>query len=267
MRLEAGVLVAGLIVSACGPGGGDGAERRAAAGGDGSGGESAAVVAEYQPADSSVARDLIEYATGAAETIETFFGAPFPLSWRLVVLPERAAFDSLAAERWGMPATECWMVGTATTRTLFILSPRRWRADCDHDPLDREHVREIVAHELVHVYHMQRNPSDEFEGADEVAWFAEGLATYVSGQLETGHAARAREAIEVGAAPARLVDAWSGPYRYGVSGSLAAFLDERLGRERFTGLLEATTQTELLSRVGMTEEETLAGWRSRVTAR
>jgi hypothetical protein len=86
------------------------------------------------------------------------------------------------------------------------------------------------------------------------------LATFVSGQYERFHVDRAREAIEAGAAPERLADAWTGSYRYGVSGSLVAYLESRVGRSRIRGLLEARGLDEVLAAVGMTEPELLAAW-------
>jgi len=221
----------------------------------------ARLTVEFEAPDSAIARDLTAYARAGVARIEDFFGSPFPLDVTLIVLPDREAFDAYAAEHWGMPATECWMVGAAATQSLVLVSPRHWSADCDHDPSDAGHVRDIVVHELVHVYHMQNNPSHEFEGAEEVAWFTEGLATFVSGQLETGHADRAREAVAAGAAPSRLADAWSGPYRYGVAGSLARFFHDVVGHEAFPDLLKATTQAELLAPLGMTEDEVLDAWK------
>lgn len=215
---------------------------------------------EYEPEDSSQMAALESYSYEGVERVENFFGARYLNPVTVVVLPDRAAFDAYAAREWGMPQTQCWMVGAAATNSLVLVSPRHWSPDCDHDPNDATHVRDIVVHELVHVYHMQHNPSDEFEGADEVGWFVEGLATYASGQLETGHADRAREAVETGAVPARLMDAWSGPYRYGVAGSLAAFIDETVGRDTFVELLGAATQDELLSAMGMTETQVLEAW-------
>jgi hypothetical protein len=215
---------------------------------------------EHEPVDSLAVVPLREYVREGRQRIEAFFGRPFAESFVLRVLPTREAYDRHAAEKWGMSETACWMVGGAENEGVILVSPRLWTPECDHDPSDAMHVRDLVVHELVHVYHMQNNPSNEFEGADEVGWFVEGLATYASGQLEHGHAARAREAVETGAVPERLADAWSGPYRYGVSGSLVAFVDERVGRAGLVELLGATTQTEILDRLGMTESELLAAW-------
>jgi hypothetical protein len=221
---------------------------------------------QYEEKDSIVAATLEGYARGGIMEIELFFDRVFPDSLTVQVLTDRGSFDAYALESWGIPETQCWMVGAAGVRTVALLSPLEWRPECDHDPNDDQHVRDVLVHELVHVFHMQHSPTDEFLGAEEIGWFVEGLATYVSGQLAASHADRARKAVEVGAVPSRLADAWSGEYRYGVAGSLAAFLDAKVGRVTFTRLLAATTQAQLLAPTGLLEEEFLEEWESWVRA-
>ena len=153
------------------------------------------------------------------------------------------------------------MVGGADDHTLHLLAPDRWDTEaCEHDAADAEHVRRLVTHELVHVYHGQVNPSADLGLLEDLAWFTEGLATYVSGQLEARHQGRAAEAIREGRAPERLADAWSGPFRYGVAGSMVAFIDEAWGRDTLRGLLAATSQAQLLDALGVDEPGFLERW-------
>lgn len=230
-------------------------------------GRASRVVFEIQPIDAALAPALRRYATEGAERVESLFGAPFARPVTVVVFPDRAAFDAHLREAWGMGETACWMVGGAEEEALVLLSPRVWREEaCDHDPDDADHVRDLVAHELVHVYHMQANPSDEFEGVEGLDWFVEGVATWASGQLERSHAGRAREAVESGAAPVSLDDAWTGPYRYGVAGSMAAFVAERVGAGRMADLLDATTRGEVLDAVELDEAAFLEAWARWVAA-
>ena len=155
------------------------------------------------------------------------------------------------------------MVAAGVADALRILSPRVWTTEaCEHDPRDAEHVRGIVVHELTHVFHGQHNPTGDFTGAEEVGWFAEGLAVVVSGQLATGPRASALEAVDAGAVPRELEAAWSGAHRYGVCGTLVLYLDELLGRDRLFELLAATTEEEILRAAGMSEEELLVEWRA-----
>lgn len=186
----------------------------------------------------------------------------FPGDVDVWVHPSRAAFSDALEQAWGIPETACWMVGAADDTTLHLLSPDVWTGEaCEHDPDDAEHVRRIIAHEAVHAYHGQLNPSEDVGLLEEIGWFTEGLATYASGQLGARHAGRAAVAVREGRAPDRLADAWSGPDRYGVAGSMVAFIHDAWGRETLRGLLIATSQTELLDELGMSEPEFLARWK------
>ncbi len=199
------------------------------------------------------------------QRIETMFG-PFPGTATARIFPHREGFSAALREAWGIPETACWMVGAADDHSLYLLSPDVWREEaCEHDPDDAEHRRQLIAHEAVHVYHGQVNPSEDIGLLEELGWFVEGLATYVSGQLQTDHAGRAAAAIAAGESPESLPSAWSGEYRYGVTGSMVAYIDEVWGRETLTAALESTTQTELLTRLGTTEPPFLSGWQAWVT--
>lgn len=179
------------------------------------------------------------------------------------VFPHRAEFSQALHEAWGIPETQCWMVGAADDSHLYLLSPDSWPDEaCEHDPSDEDHVRLLVTHELVHVYHGQINPSDDVGLLEDLGWFTEGLAVYVSGQLDERHAGRAAEAIAAGLAPGTLATAWSGPYRYGVTGSMVAFIDAHWGRDVLREALSVTSRQELLDLLGMTESRFLAGWKS-----
>lgn len=100
----------------------------------------------------------------------------------------------------------------------------------------------------------------------DIGWFTEGLATYISGQLEARHRGRAAEAIRSGQDPVRLADAWSGPFRYGVAGSMVAFIDEIWGRGTLADLLRTTSQAQLLAALAVSETELLDRWRGWVAS-
>jgi len=112
----------------------------------------------------------------------------------------------------------------------------------------------------VHVFHGQHNPTRDFSGAEQVGWFAEGLAVLASGQLAGDHSGAARQALDAESGPASLETAWSGPWRYGVCGSLVRHLDRIVGRQRLLALLGATTNAELMAAAGTTETRFLAQW-------
>jgi hypothetical protein len=217
--------------------------------------------------DSGVAEVLDALLTAGVERIETFFGLPFGRPFTVTLAPDRAAFDRWFPEAWGVAPTQCWMVASGVDAGVVVLSPRVWRTQaCEHDPEDPVHLRNLVVHELVHTYQGQVHEHGDFSfpGAEEIAWFLEGLATYVSGQLEEGHMAEAEEALEVGEGPEALASAWSGRYRYGVSGSLVRFVDETWGRDVLRALLSASSQEEILGHLDVEEDELLERWRRSV---
>lgn len=213
------------------------------------------------PIDGDVVDVVMKDLSTGRDRIRTYFGRDFALPFDVHVLPTRAAFDAFFRERWGIDETECWWVAAGLASDLVLLSPRVWATDaCDHDPGDASHVREIVMHELVHVYHGQKNPG--FEELEEIGWFIEGLATLVSGQLDDGRRERLRDALAAGEVElARLEDAWSGPHRYAIAGSLVELIEATRGRDAVIDLLPARTESEILAAVGWTEEEMIAGWR------
>ncbi|MEK6254937.1 MAG: basic secretory family protein, partial [Gemmatimonadales bacterium] len=188
----------------------------------------------------------------AEDRISDMLG-PFPDTVSVQIFAHREGFTAALQQAWGIPETACWMVGAADDHSLFLLSPGVCKTEAgEPDPDDDEHRRLLVTHEAVHVYHGQVNPSEDVGLLEDIGWFIEGLATYVSGQLETSHAGRAAEALAESSGPERLADAWSGPYRYGVAGSLVAYVDEQWGRETLRAALEVTTQDQVLALLGTT---------------
>ena len=197
----------------------------------------------------------------ARQQVETFFGVPFPSAFEVTIYPDRASLDAYWREAWSMPdfTSQCWMVASGTADGLRLLSPRTWAAEaCEHDDADTARVQALITHEITHVFHGQHLPDRRFDGMDNVAWFVEGLATHVSGQLDLGYLASGSEAIAEDSAPTTLSTAWSGKFRYGVCGSIVRFIDSRLGRRGLMEMLPLKTEAELLKVVGLSEEELLA---------
>jgi hypothetical protein len=202
------------------------------------------------------------HAAGAQARIAAFFGSGFGEPVELRLCGSRAEFDGALAKEWGMPKSEPWMVGAAGSAHAFFLSPRVWKTEAqEHDSEDVDAIRMLVAHELTHSYHAQHNPSHDLDGLEPMAWFVEGLATLVSGQLDARHRDDAARALEAGTFPLRLEDVWSGKARYGLAGSLVRFVDEHYGRRRVIEMLSATTNQQALEKLGTSEERLLAEWR------
>lgn len=214
-------------------------------------------IASVDPARDAVMADAAQ----ALENIENFFGEPFVESVRIAVSPDRAHLDAALPAAWGVTPTQCWMVGVGVADRLELLSPGVWKTQaCEHDGGDAQHVQGVIAHELTHAFHGQHNPTRDFTGMDDLGWFVEGLAVLVSGQMERQNGASARDALAANAGPASLASAWSGRYRYGVSGSIVAYVDAVWGRSAIRGMLADTTQAQVLARLHVTEAELLRGW-------
>jgi hypothetical protein len=193
--------------------------------------------------------------------VEGFFGEPFRGPIDVTLCADRAAFDATFPPAWGVGATQCWMVACGVGGRLALLAPHAWAAQaCGHDVADTAHLNGILAHELTHCFHGERNPHSDFDGVEGIDWFCEGLATLVSGQLAHEHAGVAARAVAAGTVPARLRDAWTGPDRYGVSGSLVDYVDVRWGRATLTRLLAVASEAELLAELHTTDADLLRDW-------
>ncbi len=202
--------------------------------------------------------------------VESFFGGQFSARFTVYLLASRADLDRFWRRQWDEPTfrSQCWMVASGRGDAVVLLSPQAWRKEaCEHDP-DREvHVENLVTHELVHAYHDQHNPAHGFEGLEAIEWFAEGIATYVSEQMDEGRQASPTEAVRLNLGPRTLDQAWTGKYRYGVCGSLVKFLASRGGKPLLIRLLRATSPAEIYRETGLEEEQLLQAWRDWVRQR
>lgn len=198
----------------------------------------------------------------AVPAVEAFFGRPFKEPVHFTLAKDRAAFDAAFPPAWEMGATQCWMVGVGVADFLVLLSPEVWATQACEHPGGADEVRGILTHELVHTYHGQRNPTRDFTGAEDAAWFVEGLAVLVSGQLTEDRLAGVRDAVRRGEGPTSLAAVWDGRSRYGQAGSLVRFLDESYGRARLNDLLAAPNSADLLLRLETTEADLVRDWRA-----
>ncbi len=224
--------------------------------------ESGAV--ELAAPDRELALTLDQTIQRGRHNVEQFFAAPFPSAFVVKIFPNRAALDQYWRVTWHQPDLQsaCWMVASGIASELDILSPHVWNTQaCEHDPADATALQRLITHELVHVYHGQHNADQELAHMDDMAWFVEGLATYASGQLDADRLERARaELIKLGHAPA-LDTFWTGPNRYGMSGSMVRYIDETFGRKTLIQMLAASNQDDLLSMIDLYDDELLENWR------
>jgi len=196
--------------------------------------------------------------------VEEYFGRPYSKPFIVEVLSSRGEMDAAFAQRWETPKTACGVVAAGVADRLFVLSPHVWKTESCVKDASPAHVGEIVGHELVHVFHGQHGPSGDFHDMDELAWFVEGLATLVSGELDRTHAGEARAALAAGKGPKSLKTAWSGRYKYGVSGSLVRFIETTRGRAIVDRLLRLGTNAAVMATLRTTEGAFLSDWRKEV---
>lgn len=202
------------------------------------------------------------------ETVERFFDKPFPKSFDVYVRPTRRSWDQKLQKAYQMPdfQSECWMVASGDGFQLNMISPAtRDTASCEHKYSDKVQTQQLLTHELFHGFHGQHNPSQDFMDYIGLDWFAEGFATYASGQLTDQRMTGVKKLAAEGKAPTALDDFWVGQYRYRLSGSMVKFLDSRFGREALFTLLKFKTKADLLSALNTSEQMLLEGWRKSIT--
>ena len=223
----------------------------------------------YTSADQPNIQTYHQFIDNGYKTAERFFGQPFSKSFKVVVHPNRASLDSTWQKEWGMPdfKSECWMVASGVAEKLDMISPVLWDTEsCEHHFGNTEKVQQLITHELIHVFHGQRNGSPTFE-TDGLDWLVEGLATYASGQLDSARFSPVKQAVLENKIPSSLDKFWSGKLRYGLSGSVVRYIDQTYGRKMVLELLPLTTKTDVLKKLNLTEEQLLEKWKADVVSK
>ncbi len=214
----------------------------------------------HAPASDPYADSIREDARNSILQVQAFFGAPYPDTIHFRLVDDRSEFDA-AVKKFGLSPTQCWMVGVGTADLIVVLSPEDWKKEaCEHNPDDVKATRQLVKHELIHVYHGQFNPSRDFTGVDDLDWFIEGLGVYGSGQLTKDRIEHMRTAVAAGEVPHALSKIWTGPNRYGFAGSLVRYVDQKWGRETIVRLLKSRSSAEALTILDTDENALVAGW-------
>lgn len=208
----------------------------------------------YTGRDSSLVPGLGSAAAGAVLDVGSFFSHSFASRFDIFLFPDRQSLDRQWRRAWGNSTfrSECWMVAGGVADRLDILSPRVWKTEsCEHEPADSLEFRQLLTHELVHVFHGQHNPRPTFDGLDSLSWFIEGVATYASGQLDPRRLAETRSLVREGKAPVSLGAFWTGRARYGMAGSMVFFIDQTYGRPVLYRLLAFKEQAGMLDLLGV----------------
>ena len=213
-------------------------------------------------------KNLIEYDAffqkGIYE-IGNFFERPFKESFRIYIHPTRKSLDSTWQKDWDIPdfESQCWMVASGVSQRLDILSPRSWDSlSCEHRYRDTLKTYRLIKHELVHVFHGQRNESPDFSVVEDVDWLVEGMATYVSGQCDNKRISEVKEVISRKEYPRQLNVFWKGNSKYGLSGTMVMYIDDEFGRSKLIGLLQYNNLRDVLNELDITEEELICNWKN-----
>lgn len=219
----------------------------------------------YFPAEQPALGDYRRIFAAATDSVEAFFGQPFPKKFDIRIHPGRASMDAQWRKDWGVPdfKSECWMVASGVAAKLDLLSPQKWATEaCEHDWADRPAAQRLIAHELAHVFHGQHNDSPDFSDVQGLDWWVEGLAVYASGQCDAARLAEVKAEIAAGKTPASFDQFWTGKLRYGRSGSVVLFLDRCYGRQKLLELLPLTRKRDFFEKLGCNEAQLMAGWRA-----
>lgn len=222
----------------------------------------------YTPSDGEQKYAYAKQIKVGLQAVTAFFNEPYKNPFAVYIHPNRRSLDSQWQTDWNMPLfhSECWMVTSGVAAKLDLLSPKIWeREACEHRYQDREKTQRLITHELVHVYHGQRNKSPDFSNVEGIDWFVEGLATYVSGQCDSVWNAEVKNTIATNAVPQSLDDFWTGNLKYGLSGSVVLFIDKTFGRNRLKMLLPFTKKAELLAALQITGQDLLQHWKAYFT--
>jgi len=220
---------------------------------------------QFTNTDKNRAEIIDNYLQSGIDHIIGFFRQPFPDKFNVYIFPNRVLLDKQWQKDWGDSAfqSQCWMIASGVAHRLDILSPNAWTNEtCEHNANDSTEIRQVIWHELVHVFNGQYNPDHTFSYVEKLDWFVEGAATFVSGQLDEKRLQRVKQVVKENRVPATLDNFWKGQERYGLSGSMAGFIEKRYGREKLFELLKNTTKEAALKSLGISEIQLLDDWKN-----
>jgi len=217
----------------------------------------------YTPADSPNNKEYIKIIDDGIKDVEQFFGYTYKNKFDVYVHPDRSSLDSTWQKDWNMPTfkSECWMVASGIASRLDLISPKAWdKVACDHKYAETKKTQDLIKHELVHVLHGQLSASPDFSNVENIDWFVEGLATYASGQCDTSRINEIKKAIKDKRVPQSLDHFWEGKLKYGLSGSVVMYIDNKYGTGKLKQLLPFNKKTEILQALNVTESRLLEDW-------
>ncbi|MBL7850084.1 MAG: hypothetical protein JNN04_04225 [Cyclobacteriaceae bacterium] len=219
----------------------------------------------YQEPDRERIQEYGALVDGGLQLVSLFFQQPFPKPFEVYVHPTRLSWDEKLRAAYQMPdfKSECWMVASGDGFQLNMISPITWdTAACEHRYGDKVATQSLITHELVHVFHGQHNPNPDFTAVEGIDWLVEGLATYASGQLTADRLAGVETLVKENKTPTLLDNFWKGQHRYGLSGSVVKYIDQKYGRQKLLSLLAFTRKDQVLQALNLSEPQLLADWKN-----
>jgi hypothetical protein len=218
----------------------------------------------YTSIDKSNKKEYRKFIDNGINSVKTFFHSSYKNAFNVFIHPYRQSLDSAWQKDWNMPTfkSACWMVASGVATKLDMISPKLWdKQSCEHIYSETTKTQQLITHELVHIYHGQLNISPDFSNVEGIDWFVEGLATFASGQCDSSRIAEVKKAIFENKIPTNLDNFWTGKIKYGLSGSVVKYIDQKYGREKLKELLPLNKKSDILATLKITETELLNGWK------
>ena len=216
-------------------------------------------------ADSALVPFVRDAIRNGESVATTFFTAPPLEPYSISIYPDRTTLTDRWRVAWQFPSfqPECWLIAAAWATELDLLSPRVWSRDaCGHDADNLTHIRNVLAHEVVHVLHGQLGQHANLGSLLNAQWFTEGLAVYISGMLDVDYAGAVQARLGAGFAPRTFAEVWNDGANYPLSGSIVRYIDRKYGRTALRDMLTARSTSTILTRLGIGEAELLTAWRA-----
>jgi len=219
----------------------------------------------YTEADKDLVNDFEVYLTNGGKTVNDYFKMPFKKKVSVYIFPERNSLDKQWQNAWHDTSfhSQCWMVASGVADRMDVLSPRLWKESaCDHNAENKDEIQKIITHELAHCFHGQYNPSPDFSATVNMDWFVEGLATYVSGQLDKERISQVKKLAAQSKLPGELKLMWTGQAKYGIAGSMIKYLETSFGKEAIIELLKYANSKTALGYLKVSEADLILGWKN-----
>jgi hypothetical protein len=222
-------------------------------------------ILHYTDSDAGNFMLIKNYLDNGVTTVEKFFSKKYSKVFNVYVFPNRNSIDKQWSKAWNMAGfqSKCWIVASGVGERLDLLTPSVWKTEaCDHDPSNRPEAQNLITHELVHVFQGQLNPHLDFSGMDDIEWFVEGLAVFVSGQLTKDRIDRAVKAIKKGKYPQKLQNASNGDNKCGITGLMVSYIAYKYGKEKLYALLPIDYQNGIMNSLNTNENDFINNWRA-----